>query len=135
MELWHEWQRHMHGDVPQDVSAAAWSSFLDAGIQLECLVAEGPDAQLLGFATVSFTPFAWTASPIAFLQDLFVSGKSRGKGVGSLLLRGVYDLADQAGARQVLWMVDETDTELQSFYARHAMRTPYLRYMRSPWPW
>jgi len=32
-------------------------------------------------------------------------------------------------------MVDETDERLQRFYQRHAIRTPYVRYMRTPWPW
>jgi hypothetical protein len=32
-------------------------------------------------------------------------------------------------------MVDEDDERLQAFYERHSIRTPYLRYMRKPWPW
>jgi hypothetical protein len=32
-------------------------------------------------------------------------------------------------------MVDELDSDLQAFYARQGIRTPYLRYMRRPWSW
>ena len=88
-----------------------------------------------GFANVSTTPFAWTGGPILFLQDLFVSEEARGAGAGEALLKGVYRLADELGASQVFWMVDEDDARLQGFYARHGIRTPYLRYMRRPWPW
>ena len=91
--------------------------------------------EAVGFATISFAPFAWTGSDIAFLQDLFVGEAARGQGAGEVLLKAVYAEADAQGATQVFWMVDETDEKLQRFYARNAIRTPYLRYMREPWPW
>lgn len=104
------------------------------GSGLDTLLAfEGEAA--LGFANVSLTPFAWTAEHILFLQDLYVQPEARGKGVGTALLKGVYNHADAVKASQVFWMVDEDDPELQAFYARHAVRTPYLRYMRRSWPW
>lgn len=93
------------------------------------------DGVALGLANVSLTPFAWTAEHVLFLQDLFVRPSARGSGVGSALLHGVYAHADRMQASQVFWMVDEDDAELQGFYDRYAVRTPYLRYMRRDWPW
>ena len=135
LELWQQWQAHMHGEVPETVSLSSWTRFLAPASGLHCLIARNTGGGALGFATVGLTPFAWTATDVAFLQDLYVSEPARGQGIGSLLLKGVYDLADKSGATQVFWMVDEKDSELQDFYARHAIRTPYLRYMRRPWPW
>lgn len=132
--LWRQWQQHMHGAVPEDVSARTWLDFLDPQKDLHALLAMRNEVPL-GFANVSFTPFAWTGSAVAFLQDLFVTPDARGQGIGSHLLEATYQLADRLGASQVFWMVDETDEELQAFYARHAIRTPYLRYMRNAWPW
>jgi GNAT superfamily N-acetyltransferase len=135
LRLWEEWQAHMKGSVPADISAKTWAAILDDASGLHALLARDEDGQALGFAHISVTPFAWTASDILFLQDLFVSETARGLGVGGHLLDGVYRLGDELGASQVFWMVDEDDPDLQRFYARHAMRTPYLRYMRQPWPW
>jgi GNAT superfamily N-acetyltransferase len=135
LRLWQAWQAHMRGQVPAAVSAAAWASICDPASGLHALIARDTTGTPLGFATASRTPFAWTGSDILFLQDLFVCDAARGRGVGTALLRGVYDLADRLQAAQVLWMVDERDSGLQAFYARHAIRTPYLRYMRRPWPW
>jgi GNAT superfamily N-acetyltransferase len=59
----------------------------------------------------------------------------RGKGVGANLLQAVYDLADEVGASQVIWVADEHDVPLQRFYDRHAVRTHYVRFMRRDWPW
>lgn len=132
--LWLAWQVHMDGRVPDSTTARAWDLIVDPGSGLFSLMAfDGRDA--LGFATASVTPFAWTAGPTLFLQDLFVAPEVRGRGVGGALLEALYAEADAMGASQVFWLVDETDAELQAFYARRGMRTPYLRFMREPWPW
>lgn len=132
-ELWHSWQRHMGGAVPDATSEEAWIKLQEPGSGLHCVVAEVSE-RLRGFAIFSITPFAWTGSPVVFLQDLFVGEVARGMGVGEALLMGVYDFADSQGASNVFWFVDEDDARLQGFYDRHATRTPYLRYMRKPWP-
>jgi GNAT superfamily N-acetyltransferase len=134
LELWTAWQSHMGGSVPDDVSASAWTQIITPGSGLFALLARS-DERALGFANVSATPFAWTGGPILFLQDLYVVPEARGRGLGRSLLQAVYDEADAVGADQVFWMVDEADPDLQAFYARQGIRTPYLRYMRRPWSW
>lgn len=135
LALWSEWQRHMSGEVPADVSERTWRLSLDTKNHLAILLACVAGGEAVGFAHVSFAPFAWTGGDIAFLQDLFVRDGQRGKRVGEALVAAVYEEADRRGATQVYWMVDERDEGLQRFYARHGIRTPYLRYMRRPWPW
>jgi GNAT superfamily N-acetyltransferase len=133
--LWGEWQAHMKGGVPDRVTAEAWAAAMDGGRGLHILMGRDAAGKAVGFANVSETVFAWTGGPILFLQDLFVGEAARGQGAGEALLKATYDLADRIGASQVFWMVDEDDERLQGFYGRHAIRTPYLRYMRKPWPW
>ena len=132
--LWRGWQQHMAGTVPDDITERCWQTMMlpDSGLWAVLAFAEH---QPLGFANVSRTPFAWTAEPVVFLQDLYVDPQARGRGIGSALLQGVYAHADAIGAPQVFWMVDEDDPELQAFYQRHAIRTPYNRYLRRNWPW
>lgn len=133
--LWNDWQAHMAASVPPQVSDAAWELVSDPTSGLHALIARNELGTAIGFAHVSRTPFAWTASPILFLQDFFIAEIERGRGAGAALLKAVHEFADVQGATQVFWMVDERDRRLQEFYARHAVRTPYLRYMRFPWPW
>ena len=135
IRLWRLWQHHMSGAVPGEVTERTWQMARVENSSLLILLARTASGEALGFAVVSFAPFAWTGSDIAFLQDLFVSEKERGVGAGEALLKAVYAEADRRGATQVYWMVDEKDEGLQRFYQRHAIRTPYLRYMRTPWPW
>ena len=133
--LWRLWQQHMSGIVPDEVTERTWQLALDPKNNLLILLARALSGETVGFATVSFAPFAWTAADITFLQDLFVMEGQRGNGAGEALLSAVYAQADARGATQVYWMVDEKDEKLLHFYARHGIRTPYVRYMRAPWPW
>jgi GNAT superfamily N-acetyltransferase len=135
LSLWRSWQQHMKGTVPDNVTERTWGRSQERDSDLLILLGFSSEGEAVGFATMSFTPFAWTASDIAFLQDLFVLEKARGQGAGDALLHAVYRTADERGATQVFWMVDEADKKLQRFYARNGIRTPYLRYMREPWPW
>ena len=135
IRLWQLWQKHMSGNVPDEVTERTWQMALGPLGNLLILLACSSTGEGIGFATVSFAPFAWTGSDIAFLQDLFVMDGNRGEGAGEALLNAVCARADARGAAQVYWMVDEKDEKLQRFYARHGIRTPYLRYMRAPWPW
>ena len=134
IKLWQHWQQHMSGAVPEEVTERSWQRAFDPKGNLLILLAHASTGEAVGFATVSFAPFAWTGSDIAFLQDLFVMAGNRGEGAGEALLNAVYRHADERGASQVYWMVDEKNEKLQRFYARHGIRTPYLRYMRAPWP-
>lgn len=135
LRLWALWQQHMSGHVPPEVTERTWRLAQEPGSRLAILIARAASGEAIGFATLSFAPFAWTGSEVTFLQDLFVNAEWRGKGAGEKLLQAVYAEADAQGASQVYWMVDEDDARLQGFYEKHAIRTPYLRYMRSLWPW
>lgn len=135
MLLWREWQAHMHGAVPAEVSARSFDMILDESSRLSSLLAFDSSGHAVGFANISTTPFAWTGGPIVFLQDLFVSDAWRGSGAGRALMDAVYAEADNIGAAQVFWFVGEADTRLQGFYQSLGMRTPYLRFMRKPWAW
>ena len=132
--LWRGWQLHMGGHVPEDVTARSWRKMVTPGSGIECLlVLDGDDA--LGFGIVSRTYFAWTGEDILYLQDLFVKPDARGRGAGSALVDGIHAHADAVKAQQVFWMVDADDPELQAFYDRRGIRSPYLRYLRRSWPW
>lgn len=132
--LWAGWQAHMGGNVPPGVTARSFTRMITPGSGLMLFMGfEGATA--VGFGAVSRTPFAWTGEDILFLQDLFVTPAARGRGVGAALLKAIFAHGDAVGAQQVFWMADDDDLELQTFYARHAIRTPYHRYMRRPWPW
>lgn len=134
LRLWLEWQHYLSGTIAPEVNSRTWRLLCEEGSGLMGLIARR-FGEAVGFAHVSLTPFAWAGGPIMYLQDLFVTATLRGAGAGEVLLKEVYKLADDVGAAQVFWLASIEATVLQRFYDRHALRTPYVRFMRHRWPW
>jgi len=68
--------------------------------------------------------------PICYLQDLFTSEESRGKGVGRALIRAVYVRAREGGSTRVYWQTHETNQVAQQLYNRVAERSGFIVYRR-----
>jgi GNAT superfamily N-acetyltransferase len=135
LRLFQEWQHHLSGNVSAETNARTWRLLCDRNSGLLGLIARDEHGTAVGIAHASITPLAWAGGPILYLQDLFVTASLRGKGVGAEMLQAIYNLADEVGAPHVFWVADENDVPLQRFYARHAVRTHYVRFMRHDWPW
>jgi GNAT superfamily N-acetyltransferase len=135
LRLWQEWQHYKSGKLSFQVNARTWQLICNERSGLFGFIARSEDAKAVAIAHASVTPFAWAAGPIVYLQDLFVTAPMRGHGVGAALLKAVYAYADELGAVQVFWLVEDGDTELQRFYERYAIRSPYIRFLRNRWPW
>ena len=84
----------------------------------ECLLAE-EDGNPLGFALFFRAYSTWLAAPVLFLEDLFVTPKSRGHGVGGALMRRLAALTLQRGWKRIEWLVLDWNTPAQGFYAEH----------------
>jgi GNAT superfamily N-acetyltransferase len=132
--LWQGFQTHFGGAIPAQASAQTWRLLLDESAPLNGLLAIA-GGRACGLAHYSFTPFAWTATPVCFLQDLYVDESARGLGAGRALVQGVYDVAQAAGAANVFWLADAADERLLRFYRAIALETPYVRFMQKPWEW
>jgi ribosomal protein S18 acetylase RimI-like enzyme len=71
-----------------------------------------------GFATCSVLwPASGSASSLLFLKELFVRGSFRRRGVGSALMRAVFDTAEQLGCSRVDWTTEKANTAAQAFYS------------------
>jgi GNAT superfamily N-acetyltransferase len=68
--------------------------------------------------------------PSCYLQDLFTLEASRGKGVASALIHGVYERAKLAGSPRVYWQTHETNVTAQSLYDKVAERSGFIVYRK-----
>ena len=87
----------------------------------ECLLAE-EDGNPLGFALFFRAYSTWLAAPVLFLEDLFVTPKSRGHGVGGALMRRLAAITLERGWKRIEWLVLDWNTPAQGFYTEHGAR-------------
>jgi GNAT superfamily N-acetyltransferase len=86
--------------LPAPITAATWERFFDPAEPMHALVAES-DGRLIGLVHYLFHRSTTLLAPICYLQDLYTSPESRGRGVGRLLITAVYRRAAEAGSARV----------------------------------
>ena len=73
--------------------------------------------QVAGLAAYSFLWPAVGATRSLYLKELYVPDAFRRQGIGTLLLRAVFETAAGLGCSRVEWTTDTDNTGAQAFYA------------------
>ncbi|MDQ2861986.1 MAG: GNAT family N-acetyltransferase [Pseudomonadota bacterium] len=109
------------------VTQMTWARFFDAYEPVHALVAEA-DGEMVGLTHYLFHRSTTAIEPTCYLQDLFTSEASRGKGVGRALIDGVYERARSAGSSRVYWQTHETNLLAMKLYDAMAERSGFVVY-------
>jgi GNAT superfamily N-acetyltransferase len=110
-----EMQQYYRARQPSPQAILAELRELPPGVQI--LVAANAEEAMVGFAAyAAIYPGPGLKSGL-FLKELFVSERSRGRGIGKRLLRAVAQEAVARGYARVDWTADGRDARLMDFYA------------------
>jgi GNAT superfamily N-acetyltransferase len=115
--------------LPAQITAVTWERFFDPAEPMHALVAESDD-RLIGLVHYLFHRSTTLLTPICYLQDLFTSLESRGRGVGRSLIEAVYRRAADAGSARVYWQTHETNATARRLYEQVAERSGFIVYRR-----
>ena len=124
--MWLKYSRTPQSDADRAAPALTYSRLVDPAFSLHGIVAVGAFA--VGFAHYYFHPSSWTVSENCCLQDLFVSPKARGQGVGRGLVEAVGRLARTRGCSVLHWRTRESNVSAHALYSRIAQRTEFVSY-------
>jgi GNAT superfamily N-acetyltransferase len=113
--------------VPAEVTETTWRRFLDDDEPVHALVAED-DGRLVGLTHFLFHRNTVMVEPVCYLQDLFTDPALRGKGVGRLLIEGVYAAARTAGSTRVYWHTHQTNATAMRLYDQVATHSGFVVY-------
>lgn len=80
----------------------------------KCLVAANENT-IIGFATYFFSYYSWTGKAI-YLDDLYVTQKHRGKGIGSMMFDRVMEIGKKENCYKMKWQVSGWNNAAQEFY-------------------
>ncbi|AXG68523.1 putative phosphinothricin acetyltransferase YwnH [Kordia sp. SMS9] len=86
----------------------------EAHPKFHCFVAETAE-EVLGIALVYMRYSTWKGE-VLHLEDLIVSEKARGKGIGGNLLREVIKFGNELGVKRISWEVLDWNTPAIDFY-------------------
>ena len=112
-----------------EITRTTWQRFFDAYEPVHALVAES-DGRLLGLVHYLFHRSTIAIQPNCYLQDLFTTAESRGKGVGRALIDGVYERARLAGSPRVYWLTHETNHTARQLYDKVAENSGFIVYRK-----
>ncbi|GAB2864286.1 GNAT family N-acetyltransferase [Pseudoduganella ginsengisoli] len=91
------------------------TSLFGPGAPARALICE-VDGEAVGFAVYFFNYSTWQAKKGLYLEDLYVSPASRGKGAGKALLRHLAAIAVEEGCGRFEWSVLDWNQPAIDFY-------------------
>ncbi len=126
-ELWAAYLAFYEVDLPQQVTEATWQRLMDPASPVKARLAE-VDGRVMGFAIHLHHPSTWAATDDCYLEDLFVSDRARGLGLGRALIDDLVALAKARGWGRVYWHTDEGNTRARALYDSYVLSDGHVRY-------
>jgi GNAT superfamily N-acetyltransferase len=131
LELFQGYIAFYKATIPSEVIEHTWQRLLEGPSDFHiCLVAVDDTDRAIGLAHILFHRSTWTSSYYCYLEDLFVRGEIRAKGVGRALIDAVYREADARGCTRTYWMTQEFNYRARGLYDQVATKTPIVQYRR-----
>jgi GNAT superfamily N-acetyltransferase len=114
--LWQGYLSFYESSLAPQVTDLLWQRIHDPAHEIQCRVAAARDGRLAGL--VHFFPHAhtWFASPVCYLNDLFVLPGIRGAGIGAALIQAVVDEARQQDWAEVYWLTQQHNAVARILY-------------------
>lgn len=119
--------RHGETALAEHVTQTTWQRFFDPGEPVHALVAED-QGQVVGLAHYLFHRSMTRVENSCYLSDLFTAASLRGRGIGHLLIDGVYAQAKACGVTRVYWQTHETNAAGRLLYDKVARHHGFIVY-------
>jgi ribosomal protein S18 acetylase RimI-like enzyme len=125
--LWAGYLAFYETEVNEEVTAFTWARILDAGSRVSMRLAE-EDGVVLGFAIHHYHDSTWSIAPEGYLEDLFVDGDTRGKGVGRALIDDLVTISKRNGWHGIYWHTRHDNARARKLYDSYVETDEHIRY-------
>lgn len=116
--------------LSEEITRTIWPRFFDDAEPVHALVAELDD-RLVGLVHWLYHRSIRRIEPVCYLQDLFTLQSERGRGVGRMLIEGVYAHAQQQGVEYVYWQTQVGNTVGRALYDKVAAHAGFIVYAKT----
>jgi GNAT superfamily N-acetyltransferase len=113
--------------LPEEITRETWQRFFDPSEPVFGLVAVSK-GELVGLTHYLYHRSTTRLELTCYLQDLFTRKSERGRGIGRLLIKGVYRQARAAGVKRVYWQTHETNAAGRLLYDKVATHAGFIVY-------
>ena len=127
-ELWAGYNAFYAAKVPESITQATWRRILDPAAPIVGRVATA-EGRVVGFSNSVLHESTWAATPVCYLEDLFVDQAMRGSGVGRLLLQDLVMLARQHGWPTLYWHTRGNNGTARRLYDTFTAADDFVRYV------
>ncbi len=125
LELWDGYLNFYQQELSEAQTELSWQRLLHAKDGLHAIVAEH-DAKLVGLAHYFWTPSTWQENKDIYLEDLYVSPSTRGRGVGTGLIETLVDICLKAGGSRVHWQTHRSNKTAIALYEKLAKKSEFI---------
>ena len=127
-DLWAQYFVFYGNDTPPEVYEATWARLLDPAEPVWGAVAVDEAGTVVGLVHYLFHRTTWAVEDTCYLQDLFTSAQSRGRGHARQLIEYVATEARRRNCIRVYWQTRDTTTTAQALYDKLAQRSGFIQY-------
>lgn len=128
--LWGLYNAFYEHAESEPVTAATWRRILDPHSSIFARVAVR-DTIIVGFATYVLHDCTWTATPVCYLEDLFVDAAARQSGTGRALIADGIAIARDRGCARLYWHTKSDNAVARRLYDTFAEADGFVRYTLS----
>ncbi|MEU6084379.1 GNAT family N-acetyltransferase [Streptomyces sp. NPDC047108] len=127
--LWQGYLDFYEHALPPRINDLTWARICDPAEPVGGLGAWA-DGTLVGICHHILHRSTWAEGTNCYLEDLFTSPSSRGRGVGRALIEATADAARKAGAEKLYWQTHADNSTARALYDRVARHEGFLVYER-----
>jgi ribosomal protein S18 acetylase RimI-like enzyme len=115
------WFPHVENESPSatEMRVLLHLELADADDSHTVLVATDEEEGVAGYISVHWLPYLMLAGPEGYVSELFVREDSRGKGVGTILMNDVKELAIAKGCSRLMLLNRRDSTSSESEFYEH----------------
>ncbi|VAW15885.1 hypothetical protein MNBD_ALPHA09-1552 [hydrothermal vent metagenome] len=129
LALWEGYQTFYEIDLDDEVNEVTWGRIVDQNTpEMGALLAETTDGRVTGLLNYVIHNNTWSATPVCYLEDLFVDAAARGGGAARGLIEHLAQMGRDAGWDRIYWHTARDNAPAQILYNKVAERTGWVRY-------
>ena len=128
LPLWHGYLAFYETELDDEVTRHTFDRLIDESTNMFGALALNDRGEAIGMVNWLTHPGTWAREDYVYLEDLFVSARSRGSGAGRALIEHVNEWAKAGGLAKVYWLTAETNKTAQRLYDRVATKTGFIHY-------